>query len=265
MYKSCAGAHARERIQRSGKLTPLPPPPSARLQLGSLLRGNSFLLRLDLDYNRLGPKTLSALAAGLRTNRTLRSVSLEQNALTGDDGSDVSGVAALAAALSVNDTLESLNLFQIGLGAEGGRLLAEGMAANTSVVALQLSPVDGARPADLGSITESLRRNVAEAEARRSAAKVARAEERRAAAERQRADDAAAAAAAEEAGVAGQAASRAAARDAAEKTALREAAAALARRAAEEKERREAWQADKAAAEKKKAKKGGDKKGKKAK
>ena len=54
------------------------------LELGRALEGGAQFVRLELDYNRLGPASLISLAAGMSTRgNQLRFLSLERNPVTG--------------------------------------------------------------------------------------------------------------------------------------------------------------------------------------
>jgi hypothetical protein len=53
----------------------------------------------------------------------------------------------------------SLNLFSCGLGAEGGRLLAEEVCSNPRLLALQLCPADGIASADLARMLAAVASN----------------------------------------------------------------------------------------------------------
>lgn len=227
-------------------------------QLGLVLQANTTaLLRLDLDFNGLGPASLSALARGLAHNTHLRSLSLERNPLTGEGGDDTSGLAALAAALATNSTLRCLGLFHCGLGAAGGRLLADALEGhNHTLVALQLSPADGMETEDLARITRALRRNVLRKGDEEAAAAEAAAAQAAAEAALARGAEEEALKLAEQLWIQTQKVDRARARAEAEYLEHKAEVLAEARREAEHKERRERWRAEEEAKAKKKAKKG---------
>ncbi len=203
--------------------------------MGACLKTNTSLQRLDLDHNRIGPKSLAAIAAGLQSNRALVALSLESNPLTGEvpppppgappaelaDIADLTGVAALAEALKGNATLASLNLFQTGLTRRGGGLLREGVEGSGGLVALQVSPHDGVADEDLAAMVAHLRANGARGAEAAAAGKRERAAARRVAAEAAAAKAAAAVAAGEAEWVAAEVAAREAARAAAEFEAYR--------------------------------------------
>lgn len=217
---------------------------------------------LEADNNRLGSKTASALGRALARNRALQRLSLAGCRLTGEDAAklDVSGVAALAGALGgANRTLLALNLFGVGLGVDGGRALAAGLATSTGLTSLALDPTDGVAPADVAAIYERLAANAAAARAAAADAKAAKLEARRVALAAEAEAKAKAAAEAEAAWAEGEAAfraeQRAAARDA-EATAEIKAVLDRAKAEKDRKERLKAEAEEKAKAAKAKAKKG---------
>lgn len=67
-----------------------------------------------MEGNFLGPKTTTALANMIQTNKSLRVIDLENNNLT-LGGTDTAGVIALADALRKNDAVLSLNLYNTQL------------------------------------------------------------------------------------------------------------------------------------------------------
>jgi hypothetical protein len=77
--------------------------------IARMLKRNSTLKKLELDYNELGPKTCVAFSETLIVNRTLRVLSLDSNPLT-SGGGDFNGFRLFAGALLENRTLTSLNL-----------------------------------------------------------------------------------------------------------------------------------------------------------
>ena len=141
--------------------------------LGDMLARNRGLRSLALDHNALTGAAAGEIARGLATNATLRSLSLEGNALGGGGGGEGggggAGVAALAGAVAGHAALQSLNLFDTRLGAEGGRALAAAVAANTTLLSVQLSPFDGVADGDLAAVEAGVARNRAAAEAARAA------------------------------------------------------------------------------------------------
>jgi len=222
-------------------------------EIGNMLATNTGLVRLDLDYNALGAKSLDAIATGLRSNRTLQSLSLEHNPLTGDDGMDVSRVLAFAAALPACRTLTSLNLYGTRLGRRGGRALAEALPECPGLMCMQLSTTDEMDVADLAAITDTLRDNARAAAEAAAAGKAMRAAARRVAAEKKKVEDELAMRAAEEAWLVAQKAGREKARIDAVTKALSDERRAEMEREVEYREMRRQWKEEAAAKEAKKA------------
>jgi hypothetical protein len=81
---------------------------------------------------RLGADGATALGLALESNSTLTRLRLDENEL-GD------GAIALGRALLVSLTLRHLSLALAEVSAEGGRALATGLAANSSLLSLDLS------------------------------------------------------------------------------------------------------------------------------
>ena len=175
--------------------------------LAAMLSRGARVERLDLAHNRLGPISVRALAEAVLTMPAcpLRLLSLERNPVTAGPSTqdtavnkqiidemegaqygagaspcggnktralDYSGVAALGALLqSLNQPLVHLNLFRVGLGAEGGSLLARSLSgaltdphkftASCSLQQLIISPYDGVCDADIETIRALLKRNIA--------------------------------------------------------------------------------------------------------
>ncbi len=237
------------------RVNPIPHPFSP--QIGACLKINKSLQRLDLDYNKLGPKSLAAIAVGLQANSSLASLSLEHNPITGEDpaaNSDLSGVAALSEAIKTNASLFTLNLYQIGLTQAGGHLLADGVVSSRSLRCVLLSPHDGVDPADHQRMTARLMANAEARDAAIAASKAERAAARLAEVQAGANKEAVEKEAAEKMWVEGEAASRKAARDQADfETYRRERMAEMDREVAEK--ARKIRLAEEAAAKEKKAKK----------
>lgn len=131
------------------------------MQLGAMLKSNTSLRVLELDFNRFGPRTAAALAQGLESNSTLKRLSLSGCKLTGEEANkpDHSGIAALASALASNTGLVSLGLFGCGLGSAGGRLLLEGLHSNAVLREVAIDPSDGITAADGSDLSDILASN----------------------------------------------------------------------------------------------------------
>ncbi|TMW61071.1 hypothetical protein Poli38472_014532 [Pythium oligandrum] len=117
--------------------------------LALLLKRNTTLKRLDVDANHFGPLTAKELADALTHNATLEYLNLESNPLT-DDEKDMSGIAALANMLTQNSTLRTLNLWRTRLGTDGGKIIAQGVEKNTTLLCVdvgnnRIAAADGVR------------------------------------------------------------------------------------------------------------------------
>jgi Ran GTPase-activating protein (RanGAP) involved in mRNA processing and transport len=108
--------------------------------LASSLASNGMLLELHLSNNIIGDKGLEMLAAGLIHNRALRVLSISGNTAITD-----TGVRAISRILQSRTTsgLEKLRLDRINLGDGGGKILADALSINKSLVSLSLLCVGG--------------------------------------------------------------------------------------------------------------------------
>ena len=141
------------------------------IEIGTCIKMNKHIQRIELDFNNLGPKSLTAIAVGLQNNTTLKSLSIEHNPLTGIDpvqNIDLSGYVALSEALKKNNTLLTLNLFQTGISHAGGKLLCEGVVGGENeyhiplhtechLHTLQCSNYDGIHVFDMDKLTNKIR------------------------------------------------------------------------------------------------------------
>lgn len=151
------------------------------VELAGALAENDGLLSLDLSGNFLGPGSLAALSDALQTNSSLRSLTLDDNPLS---AGDAAGFEALGEALAHNSSLTSLSLFRTSPMERGGHALAAGVEASSSLLRLQLAPVDGVAVEDAVVMRASLGRNHARLRERLLVERAERAAVRRAAAER---------------------------------------------------------------------------------
>jgi hypothetical protein len=179
----------------------------AGLELADALAVNTGLLSMDLSGNLLGPATFAALAEALERNSTLRSLTVDGNPGGVSDGT---GVEAMGHSLAMNSTLTSLSVFSCGLREAGGRALATGVESNSSLLRLQVSPVDGVAVEDAVTMRSALRRNQAHLRERLALARAERAAKRRLAAAEAASEAAAASRAKEEAWIQEQRVARAA-------------------------------------------------------
>ena len=104
--------------------------------LGELMRENSTVETLNLEWNFLGDSGgsgLEALCDALKTNRTLKTLDLRNNRLNSECG------AALARLLIANHTLQHLDLRWNNLSVNGGLALADALIRNHYIRTIALS------------------------------------------------------------------------------------------------------------------------------
>lgn len=131
----------------------------AGLHLANFLSKNSSLVELDIGSNTLGPSSLERLAFSLEKNFALRSINLNDNPLTGSEN-NFSGLTAFRKTLGGNSTMTTINLWHTGLGKDGGCILADGMAKNSSIISLDFGNND-LLPGDELRIVNKLKENQA--------------------------------------------------------------------------------------------------------
>lgn len=105
--------------------------------IARLLKRNTALVNIALGSNQLGVSVCHSFGESLRSNITLKALSLESNALT-SGGVDSSGIHALAEMFSRNNTLTSINLWRCALGADAGAALSRGMESNCTITFLEI-------------------------------------------------------------------------------------------------------------------------------
>ena len=149
--------HLSEKIFESGTA-------QAGAQVGRMLKRNASLSKLELNENRLGPRTCRAFGDSLQTNGTLKALSLESNPLT-NESTDQAGVVALARALASNQTLTRLNLWRCDVGGPAGSELAKALRQNSTLVDLDVGH-NGILQTDQRKIADTIDANKAETKAR---------------------------------------------------------------------------------------------------
>jgi Ran GTPase-activating protein (RanGAP) involved in mRNA processing and transport len=88
---------------------------------------------LELEGNKLGPKTAREFGYLLKITKTLKFLDLDNNMLT-NDGDDTSGLFAFIEALKSNKTLLSLNMANNRLDEGIGKAFEEALAVNYSLI-----------------------------------------------------------------------------------------------------------------------------------
>lgn len=125
--------------------------------IARLLKRNSALVNVALGSNHLGPLACRTFGESLRSNSTLKTLSLESNSLT-CNGRDSSGLRDLAETLRDNETLTSVNLWRCAIGAEAGAALARGMESNHWITFLEIGQ-NGVAMSDQHKIKAALDEN----------------------------------------------------------------------------------------------------------
>ena len=101
--------------------------------LARMLLINKSIRKLELEGNKLGPKTARELASVLRISKTLKFLDLDNNMLT-TDSDDTTGLLAFIEALKVNKTLLSLNVANNRLDENIGRAFMEALEVNHTLI-----------------------------------------------------------------------------------------------------------------------------------
>ncbi|GBG31450.1 NACHT, LRR and PYD domains-containing protein 1 [Hondaea fermentalgiana] len=107
---------------------------SGCIRLMQEIANSATLVRLDLRGNHIATDGAEAIANALRTNRTLRFLSLEWNRIGACDG----GVRSLASSLEINQTLQDLDLRNNQIGPDGGLSLGRALRQNCGLRRLDL-------------------------------------------------------------------------------------------------------------------------------
>lgn len=78
--------------------------------IAAYLRKNQHMRSISLEGNLCGPKTASEFGKTLQTNTTLKCLNLESNQLAAENGSDLGGIYEFVEFLPKNTTLLSLSV-----------------------------------------------------------------------------------------------------------------------------------------------------------
>ena len=93
--------------------------------------------KLELASNQMGPKCLISFAESLAINKSLILLNLESNEIT-LNGQNIQGIQALGYMMKYNKTLQTLNLWRCNIGPDGGRLLADALALNDTILFMDI-------------------------------------------------------------------------------------------------------------------------------
>lgn len=105
------------------------------VEVSKFVRDNPFVKYLDLRGNNIQAAGATALANGIKLNRSLRSLNLKWNTI----GKDPSGVIALCEVLKSNLTISHVDLRNNRVNNVGAKAIAEMLRANTTISHLDLS------------------------------------------------------------------------------------------------------------------------------
>jgi Ran GTPase-activating protein (RanGAP) involved in mRNA processing and transport len=103
------------------------------VELGRMLMINKTVRKLELEGNKLGPKTAREFSHVLSYNKTLKYLDFDNNMLT-NDGDDNNGLLAFIEALKSNKTLLSLNMANNRLDESIGKAFEEALEVNHALI-----------------------------------------------------------------------------------------------------------------------------------
>jgi len=101
--------------------------------LAQMMMVNKNIRKLELEGNKLGPRTAREFSHVLKVNKNLQFLDLENNSLT-TDGDDPTGLISFIQALKNNDSLLSLNVANNRLDETIGKAFEECMAVNRTLI-----------------------------------------------------------------------------------------------------------------------------------
>ena len=141
--------------------------------LAEMLKKNTILNTLNIEYNRFGAEGVKAMAEMLMTNKTLNTLHISYNNIGAEGGKalaemlmtnktlntlDISannirakGGKAMAEMLETNKTLNTLNICNNDIGDEGGKAVAEMLETNTTLNSLAIYSNDIEYGNDIGN------------------------------------------------------------------------------------------------------------------
>lgn len=118
--------------------------------IGAMLVANTSLTSLSLSWNKFRRAGADAIAAGLLTNQHITSIDLSWNSF-----GDMSPLGVMCEVLGKNTTLTHLNLGRNRVTGNGCTVIAAALAANTSLLLLELdgNPVGAAGAKEMVTLT----------------------------------------------------------------------------------------------------------------
>lgn len=108
------------------------------VDLARMLMLNKHIRKIELEGNKLGPKTARAMGDVLRVSKTLKFIDLDNNMLT-TDGEDTTGIQYFIQSLKCNNTLMSLNMGNNRLDEQIGKAFEEALSVNHSLIDFEFS------------------------------------------------------------------------------------------------------------------------------
>jgi len=103
------------------------------VDLARMLMLNKTVRKLELEGNKLGPKTAKEFGHLLKITNTLKFLNFENNMLT-NDGDDTSGLFTFIEAIKSNKTLLSLNMANNRLDDSIGKAFEDSIAVNHTLI-----------------------------------------------------------------------------------------------------------------------------------
>lgn len=103
------------------------------VDLARILMINKNLRKIELEGNKLGPKTAREFGHTLRISKVLKFLDLDNNMLT-SDGDDPTGLLSFIEALKFNTTLLSLNVANNRLDDSIGKAFEEALSVNHTLI-----------------------------------------------------------------------------------------------------------------------------------
>ena len=103
------------------------------VDLARMLLVNKNIRKIELEGNKLGPKTAREFGNVLRYNSSLKFLDLDNNSLTSDN-EDPTGLLTFIDALKYNKTLQSLNLANNRLDDQIGKAFEDALSVNHTLI-----------------------------------------------------------------------------------------------------------------------------------
>ena len=103
------------------------------VDLARMLMLNKHVRKLELEGNKLGPKTAKAFGDVLRHSKTMKFIDLDNNLLT-SDGDDMTGLQYFIEGLKENKSLLTLNMANNRLDDQMGKCFVEALEVNKTLI-----------------------------------------------------------------------------------------------------------------------------------